>query len=103
MALTADQIQALLGKTRQKGMYIEKLNAFLDSGEAGVNVNETWPEFATKKATTLKQGFENAKENKEAREGSDNVKVIASDDLVYLVNLAASGLGTEEAAEPVEA
>ena len=103
MALTPDQITALLGKTRQKGMYIERLNSFLQSGDSGVNVNETWPEFRDKKATTLKQGFENAKENKEAGEGSENVKVIASEDMVYLINLAAAGLSTDEVAEPVEA
>jgi hypothetical protein len=96
-SLTPEQITALLGKTRQKGMYIEKLNAFLASGEQGVLVNETWPEFAGKKATTLKQGFENAKENKEAGEGSENVKVIANEDQVYLINLAAAGLVADEA------
>jgi hypothetical protein len=95
MALTADQIAALLSKTRTKGMYIEKLNAFLASGEQGVLVNETWPELKDKKATTLKQGFENAKENKEAKEGSEYVKVIANEDQVYLINLQASGLVDE--------
>lgn len=99
--LTADQISTLLGKTRQKGVYIQYLNQFVNSGEQGVCVNETWADLTDKKATTLKQGFENAKDNKEAAPGSENVKVIANEDKVYLINLAAAGIQaptTEEAA-----
>jgi hypothetical protein len=88
--LNADQIKALLGKTRQKGLYVQRLNEFLASGEAGISVKETWVEFADKKDTTLKQGFDNAKENKEASEGSENVKVIANEGDVFLINLAAA-------------
>lgn len=94
--LTAEQIQALLGKTRTKGQYLEYLNEFVASGEQGVNVNETWVALRDKKATTLKQGFENAKEKKEAAEGSENVKVIANEDMVYLINLTAAGLEVPE-------
>ena len=93
--LTADQIAALLGKTRQKGVYIQYLNQFLDGGESGICVNETWVDLKDKKASTLKQGFENAKENKEAKDGSEFVKVIANEDKVYLINLQAAGLETE--------
>jgi hypothetical protein len=95
--LTTEQIQALLGKTRQKGVYIQYLNQFLESGESGVCVNETWLDMKDKKATTLKQGFENAKENKEAGDGSEFVKVIANEDKVYLINLQAAGVETETA------
>lgn len=98
--LTPDQIKALLGKTRQKGLYVQKLNEFLESGEAGISVKEKWVEFAEKKDTTLKQGFDNAKENKEAGEGSENIKVIANEGDVYLINLA---LAAEESPEMVEA
>jgi hypothetical protein len=90
--LTAEQIATLLGKTRSKGQYIQYLNQFLTSGEAGLCVNEQWLDLKDKKASTLKQGFENAKENKEAGEGSEFVKVIASEDQVYLINLQAAGV-----------
>jgi hypothetical protein len=93
--LTAEQIAALLGKTRQKGVYIQYLNQFLDGGESGICVNETWVDLKDKKASTLKQGFENAKENKEAKDGSEFVKVIANEDKVYLINLQAAGIETE--------
>jgi hypothetical protein len=97
--LTADQIAALLGKTRQKGVYIQYLNQFLESGESGICVNEQWVDMKDKKASTLKQGFENAKENKEAGEGSEFVKVIANEEKVYLINLQAAGVDTPETAE----
>ena len=95
--LTAEQITALLGKTRQKGVYIQYLNQFLSSDESGVCVNDEWVDLKEKKATTLKQGFENAKENKEAGEGSEFIKVIASDDKVYLVNLQKAGVAEQTA------
>ena len=97
--LTAEQIAQLLGKTRQKGQYIQYLNQFLESGESGICVNEQWIDMKDKKATTLKQGFENAKENKEAAEGSEFVKVISNEDKVYLINLQAAGMATEAEAE----
>ena len=93
--LTAEQIQALLGKTRQKGIYTEKLNEFLASGEAGVSVNETWMELKDKKDSTLKQGFEAAKEKKEAGDGSEFVKVIVNEGQVFLINLQAAGVPVE--------
>jgi hypothetical protein len=98
--LTADQIQTLLGKTRTKGVYVQYLNQFIASGEAGVNVNEQWVDLRDKKATTLKQGFENAKDNKEAADGAENVKVISNEDLVYLINLSAAGIEVPPVAEP---
>lgn len=96
MALTPDQIQALLGSTRTKGDYVVKLNEFLESGEAGVCVNETWVEMKDKKAPTLKQGFEAAKEKKDAAEGAEAIKVIANDGKVYLLNLKAAGIEVPE-------
>ena len=92
MSLTPEQIAELLGGTRTKGDYVVKLNSFVESGEAGVCVNEQWLEMKDKKAQTLKQGFEAAKEKKDAVEGSANVKVIAKGDLVFLINLAAAGV-----------
>lgn len=94
--LTPEQIAALLGKTRTKGQYIIYLNQFVASGMDGVCANEQWVDLKDKKASTLKQGFENAKDNKDAAEGSENVKVISNEDLVYLINL--SHVQTEQAA-----
>src|SRR5215467_4111015 len=91
--LTNDQIMALLSKTRQKGVYTERLNDFIGSGEPGICVNDTWADLSGKKATTLKQGFEAAKDKKEAAEGADKV-IVKSDkaedgtERVYLINLA---------------
>jgi CelD/BcsL family acetyltransferase involved in cellulose biosynthesis len=74
-----------------------RLNEFLDSGEGGVDVQAEWMEFRERKTSTLKQGFENARSNKEAAEGSDNVKVITNEDHVYLINLAIAGEEAEAA------
>lgn len=95
MALTPEQIQALLGKTRSKGQYVEYINEFVNSGEGGVCANDQWVAIRDKKATTIKQGFENAKQNKEAVEGAENVKVISNEDKVFLINLAAANLATD--------
>jgi hypothetical protein len=98
--MSPEQIAALLGKTRQKGLYTKYMGEFLESGEAGVHVNEQWVDLATKKDTTLKQGFEGVKEKKDAPEGADKVKVIASEGQVFLINLAVAG---EQNPELVEA
>jgi hypothetical protein len=97
--LTAEQIQALLGKTRQKGQYLELLNKFIESGEMGVNVQDTWVELRDKQPSTIKQGFEGAKDKKEAAEGAELVKVITNKEgegdsavtTVYLINMAIAG------------
>lgn len=97
--LTDEQIKVLLSTTRTKGQYITYLAEFLDSGEKGVCVNEEWIDLSEKKSSTLKQGFENARENKNAPDGADAVKVIVSGDKedarVYLVNLKAAGVAAE--------
>lgn len=95
--LTPEQIQALLGASRSKGQYIVYLNKFIDSGEGGVCVNDEWVDLADKKPATLKQGFENAKTNKEAGEGAENVKVMVNEEKVYLINLATAGVAAEDA------
>jgi hypothetical protein len=87
-SLTPEQISALLGKSRTKGQYVVLTNEFLASGEVGVDVREQWPELKDKKATTLKQGFENAKKNKDASEGADKIKVAGDGDGVFIINLA---------------
>lgn len=87
MALTPDQIRGIYAKRRTKGMYNELLDTFVASGENGVSVKEEWDtQLGDKKATTLKQGFENAKGRKDAPEGSETVDVIVDGDEVYLIN-----------------
>lgn len=98
MALTPEQIAELLSTSRTKGAYIGRLNEFVNSGEGGVCAND-WAEFSDKKANTLKQGFENAKNSKNAADGSDNIKVLVNDEKVFLINLAAAGVGAEAVAE----
>lgn len=93
--LTAEQISALLGATRQKGQYLIYMNKFVDSGEGGVCANDEWVDLKDKKASTLKQGFENAKQNKEVHDGAENVKILVNEDKVYLINLAAAGVEAE--------
>ena len=89
-------ILALLSKTRQKGVYTDRLNEFITSEEAGICVNDTWADLGGKRASTLKQGFEAAKEKKEALDGADKV-IVKTDktgegdnavERVYLINLA---------------
>ena len=116
MALTPEQIQTLLGKTRVKGDYVMKLTAFDASGEQGISVSDTWPELAGKKATTLKQGFENAKQNKDFTGDKNAIRVISNNDVVYLIKVdpnenavessdgdAADAGAGEAFAEPVQA
>jgi len=92
MALTPDQIASLLASTRTKGQYAEFLGEFLASGESGVNANEQWVAISGKKATTVKQGFESAKDKKDAPDDARYVKVLVSEDQVYLINLKAAGV-----------
>ena len=96
--LTPEQIQSLLGRARSKGQYVQRLNEFLESGEAGVDVQEQWVEFRERKANTLKQGFDGARENKLAADGADQVQVISNEDHVYLINKVAAGVAAEEEA-----
>lgn len=88
MSLTAEQIAEIYAKRRTKGLYTEFLAELLASGENGVDVKETWPQLKDKKATTIKQGFENAKDKKEAPEGADMVDVIVDGEDVFLINSA---------------
>lgn len=97
--LTAEQIQQLLSTSRSKGQYVAYTNEFLASNEAGVCVNEQWADLADKKASTLKQGFENAKTNKESSDGADKIKVMVNEDKVYLINLALAGGAAAETTE----
>lgn len=96
MALTAEQISALLSGSRSKGQYNTYLEQFLESGEGGVCVNDEWADLAGKSASTLKQGFENAKAKSE-NENAKMVKVLTAGEdkeskQVFLINLAAANV-----------
>jgi hypothetical protein len=103
MGMTPEQVAELLGKAKTRGGYVTMMNEFLASGEAGVCVNEQWPELKEKKAATLKQGFDNAKLNKNVNAGADDIKVIANDDLVYLINAPVAGVAVDGNAAQTEA
>jgi len=113
MPLDSDRIRDLYAKRRKKGIYTEKLIVFLGSGDAGVSVREEWPtEFPWdeskegkdrgKQATTLKQGFENAKEKKDAPEGSEYVDVLVEGEDVFLINKVLTGEVVPSDTEAVE-
>jgi hypothetical protein len=86
--LSAEQINALMAGSRTKGQYSEALGTFLESGEAGVSVDEAFPHLAGKNAGSVKQGFDGARTKKDAPEGADQVRVIKQGDTVYLLNQA---------------
>lgn len=94
--LTPDQIKGLLANSRTKGEYSEYLGDFIESGDAGVCANDEWVSLADRKDTTVKQGFENAKNAKNAPEGAENVKVIKNEGKVFLINLVVAGMGPDE-------
>lgn len=87
MALTPEQIREIYANRRTKGQYEKFLTEFLGSNEDGISVKEVWPQLNDKKASTLKQGFDNAKDRKEAPEGSEFVDIIVDGDNVFLMNL----------------
>ena len=91
MPLTNDRIREIYAKRRTKGLYTSLLTALLESGDNGCDVKETWPQLQDKKASTIKQGFENAKNTKDAPEGADNVDVIVDGEDVFLINTSVVG------------
>lgn len=97
MPLSPDQIREIYKNRRTKGLYNELLIDYMANGEAGVSVKEEWPQLADKQATTLKQGFENAKDRKEAPEGSENIDVIVDGENVYLINRNVADFSAEMA------
>lgn len=83
--LSSEQIRSIYAKRRTKGLYTQFLAELLATGENGCDVKAQWPQLADKKATTIKQGFENAKEKKDAPDGSEAVDVIVDGEDVYLI------------------
>lgn len=84
-ALSAEQISALLSSSKQRGEYDRELKAFMESGEAGIEVSLETGNFAGKKSSSVKTGFTNAAKREGAPEGADQVAVIVNEDHVYLV------------------
>lgn len=98
--LSAEQIAQLMAGRTRKGLYRDKLNEFINSGEGGVCVQDEWPvDFADKADTAIKQGFDSAKNSKNAIAGTENVLVINNDGKTFLVNPAAAGVASDSADE----
>lgn len=121
--LDAAQIQQLLSQTKSRGEYDQVLREFLNSGEAGIEVDLDNGPLAGKRAKMVKVGFDNARkktnENGAVHPGGKDVRVIAitgkvqdpenaekeidapdnSNDHVYLINtaLATGNTGNGEA------
>jgi hypothetical protein len=112
--LSDDEILRLKQKNVGRGIYNDMLSEFLAMGEKGVDVRVQWPDNmwsnnkddegnpVAKTGSTLKQGFENARQSKKAPEGSDYVDVIADGEKVYLINKLATGEAHASASEPAE-
>lgn len=96
--LTQEQINALMATTRTKGQYIQLITEFLDSDENGVDVKVQWPELSERKSASVKQGFENAKNSKNARADFKNVQVLKNEENVYLIKRTAPAEAAAEAA-----
>lgn len=79
--MTQDEIDAVLGSVRERGAYKRVFVAFMGNEEQlGINASEG---FNGKKATTVYQGFNNVK--KELGDEASHIRVINSDDTVYLI------------------
>lgn len=96
-ALTQEQIQALLANQRSRGDYDAVLAEFLESGEAGIQVDLESGVLAGKDAKKVKTGLDNARKRinqstgKPVFEQGHAVKVIVAEDQVFLINTASVG------------
>lgn len=101
-SLTMEQIQELLSNQRSRGDYDAVLSDFLDSGEAGIQVDLDSGVLAGKDAKKVKTGLDNARKRinqstgKPVFEKGHAVKVIVAEDNVFLINTAS--VGTEDEA-----
>ena len=84
----ADELASILSGARGRGDYKTVLEEFIGAEIRLAEVPLTMGLFENKKASTVKTGFENAKNGKNPPEGADQVKVIKKEDKVYLVNQA---------------
>jgi hypothetical protein len=116
-ALTIDAINELLAGSRSRGDYDSVLSEFLNSDDAGIEVDLTSGPLAGKDPKNVVTGFNNAKArmNKETgtpvHPGGHAVKVIlrtvgegeAAESHVFLINTAKVGDGTPAAAPAADA
>jgi ribosomal protein S3 len=89
-ALTPDKIAELLSKGRARGAYDPILSQFIDSGEAGIEVEFTGT-LAGRNAKQVKTGLDAARKRTDGNgslvhAGAQNVRVIEADGSVYLIN-----------------
>lgn len=86
MALSNDEVLALLSKARVKGQYEESLKELLASDDVAVNPQETWPAlYARKEVSSIYQGFINAK--KKLNGSGESIRVIRREDTVFVINM----------------
>lgn len=67
----------------EKNKYQNYLESFVNGTEGGVDIREEWPDLAGRKASTLRAGF-NAARNRVGID-ADGVRVIEDEKSVYLV------------------
>lgn len=95
MALTNDEVLALLAKGRVKGQYEDSLKEFEDSDDIAVNPKEAWPMlYKTKELSALYQGFINAK--KKMNGHGEHIRVMKRDEEVFLINMDKVSLDVED-------
>ena len=88
--LDRDAINEILAGSRGRNAYGPKLVTFCnESDEPAIEPAEVWkPEFGSKKATALYQGFLTAAKAAEVHESQDGpIKVINRDGKVYLFHM----------------
>lgn len=93
--LTADAIQALLAAGRTRGAYGTVLSEFLESGEAGIEVDLSTGPIAGKTSKQAKTGLDSARKRTDEKgnlvyAGAQNVRVIEQEGHVYLINTGAA-------------
>jgi hypothetical protein len=90
VGLSAEDIERLMGESRQRNTYGPKLLDFLNSDEAGINPAEAWPlEFGKKNASTLYQGFLTAAKKAEV---ADQIRILQNDGKVFILHVERAGI-----------
>ena len=78
----------VLAGARGRGDYRTILEAFVGAGIRMAEIPLTEGLLEGKQASTVKTGFENAKNGKNPPAGADQVRVVKKEDKIYLVNQA---------------